>query len=78
MSCGQGAGVGRGPSGAHAQRDLGGGGGVESCVVGQELKMGTNRQARVDGVGLRTGGGRAGRMRAESGPRGQRDGLGIA
>ena len=66
--------MGRGTSGARAQRSRVGGGDGEPCFVGHEVEMGTERQVRADGVGLGTGKGRAGRMRAERGPRGQRDG----
>jgi len=50
--------VGRGPSGARAQRSRVGGGDGKPCVVEHEVEMGTKIQVRVDGVGLGRGGGR--------------------
>jgi len=63
-----------GPRSARAQRFRGNEGDGEPCAVGHEVKTGTKRQARVDGVGLGTPEGRAGRVREERGPRGQPDG----
>ena len=50
--------MGRGPSGARAQRSRVGGGDGKPCVVEREVEMGTKIQVRVDGVGLGRGGGR--------------------
>ena len=57
--------MGRGPSGARAQRSRVGGGDGEPCVLGHEMEMGRKKQVRVDGVGLEMGGGQSGRMRTE-------------
>ena len=50
--------MGRGPSGARAQRSRVGGGDGKPCVVEHGVEMGTKIQVRVDGVGLGRGGGR--------------------